>query len=91
MSVLEAIVAPFDATGAPCVQSGNPDAWHPTANPSEQYAAGLCAHCPLTAECLEFALKLEKGTGKRYGVWAGTTASQRSLIAVRRNRRGVSA
>jgi WhiB family redox-sensing transcriptional regulator len=50
----------------------------PTGNQKETmelHAAAMrtCAHCPVTAECLQFALLHDE----RVGVWGGTTPRQR--------------
>jgi WhiB family redox-sensing transcriptional regulator len=36
-------------------------------------ALTICAHCPVTAECLEYALQMDN----RFGVWGGTTERER--------------
>lgn len=42
-------------------------------------AKSLCAACPVSASCLEWAIQREE-----FGVWGGTTARERS--ALRRER-----
>lgn len=44
-------------------------------------AQRICAQCPVTAECLEYALDRDE----RYGVWAGKTPRQ--LADIRKQRR----
>jgi WhiB family transcriptional regulator, redox-sensing transcriptional regulator len=38
-----------------------------------QRAKTFCAHCPVRAECLHYALDTEQ----RHGIWGGTTAEER--------------
>jgi WhiB family transcriptional regulator, redox-sensing transcriptional regulator len=45
-------------------------------------AKAVCAHCPVQAECLEFALE----TGQDFGVWGGASESERRLIRRRQRR-----
>jgi WhiB family redox-sensing transcriptional regulator len=46
-------------------------------------AKAVCAHCPVTAQCLELALRLEGDATAAYrgGVWAGTTPIERANLA----------
>jgi WhiB family redox-sensing transcriptional regulator len=69
------------------------EAWYPlvhitqgsvssrTEQKERRYAAALCAGCPVTAECLELALRIPAGM---YGVWGAT--SERDRRALRRQR-----
>jgi predicted RecB family nuclease len=45
-------------------------------------AKQICASCPLTFQCLEYALK-----NVEIGIWGGTTESQRESL---RKRKGIS-
>lgn len=45
-------------------------------------AKAVCAHCPVRAECLAYAL----ATRQMYGVWGGATEDERRAMT-RRNRR----
>lgn len=42
---------------------------------SQQKALAICAQCPLQKACLEYAIDSEE-----YGVWGGTTESQRAAL-----------
>ena len=44
-------------------------------------ARGLCAGCPVLAECLELALRTRLG---RYGVWGGASEWERARIITAR-------
>ncbi|CAL9588676.1 Transcriptional regulator WhiB1 [Streptomyces sp. enrichment culture] len=47
------------------------------ASPRDTDAAKrICARCPVTAECLEFAL----GSGRTSGVWGGTCEEERVAL-----------
>jgi WhiB family transcriptional regulator, redox-sensing transcriptional regulator len=48
-------------------------------------ARGLCADCPVKAECLEYALEFPPAD--MHGVWAGLTSRQ---LAAEQRRRGIS-
>jgi WhiB family transcriptional regulator, redox-sensing transcriptional regulator len=39
-------------------------------------AKAICARCPVTDECLRYAL----GTGQEYGVWGGTSEEERKSM-----------
>ena len=45
-------------------------------------AKAVCAHCPVRAQCLAFAL----ATSQKHGVWGGTTEDERRTMT-RRNHR----
>lgn len=48
-------------------------------------ARATCSKCPVSAECLEWALTGgPEGTGEHFGVWGGTTPRERR--AIRRGR-----
>jgi hypothetical protein len=62
-----------------------PDVWYPTAtsidDPVARAAITVCEACPVTAECLEYALAREDAPGtRRWGIWGGLTADQRSRL-----------
>lgn len=61
-----------------------PDAWYPTAtsidDPEARAAITVCRACPVTAECLAYALAREDAPGTRHGIWGGLTADQRSRL-----------
>lgn len=64
--------------GALCAQT-DPDLWFPEHEGTGEAlrAMKFCIRCPLMAACLEYALTDPAG---RYGIWAGTTSSQRKSI-----------
>jgi hypothetical protein len=67
---------------AACAGSPTPDAWHDVKPRAVEWAVSVCRSCPVTPECLQFALSdphLE-------GVWGGLTVDERAKVA-RRNRR----
>lgn len=39
-------------------------------------ARAVCVRCPVTAECLDWALR----TGQDHGVWGGTTPEERRAL-----------
>lgn len=43
---------------------------------SQQQAAALCHGCPVTADCLQFALE----TDSRFGVWGGMNMRARARL-----------
>lgn len=80
---------------AACARPGiDPEMFFPTSTDrAYAYAAlSLCSRCPVRAECLEWALTVEDGTGPRVGVVGGMTPHERAQAAAARNRaRGVAA
>lgn len=66
------------AGGVPCESA--PKYFFPEDLPSPdarrvatKIAKRLCDECPIKAKCFEYALT----TNQRYGIWAGTTPSER--------------
>jgi len=54
----------------------NPEIFFPSDGIGVQIAQRICAECPVTAECLEYALE-----GKvEHGVWGGASERQRRRI-----------
>lgn len=53
-----------------------------------QIAKGICAECVVRAQCLEFAMKIERsGSGEgRYGIYGGLTPRERMALAGERER-----
>lgn len=54
----------------------DPDAFYPDAGGSARAAKQICGRCPVTHDCLTNALL----TGERFGVWGGTTESERRQL-----------
>jgi WhiB family redox-sensing transcriptional regulator len=54
----------------------DPDAFYPDPGQSAQQALDVCRRCPVTAECLAFALAHDE----RFGVWGGTTEADRQRL-----------
>ena len=48
-----------------------------------ELAKRICAGCPVTVECLRYAMRLETNHRWRFGVWGGTTPGQREALAER--------
>ncbi len=59
--------------GALCTQVGG-DLFFPILGESPAPARQICRECPVCASCLPAAL------GESWGVWAGTTARERSIL-----------
>ncbi|TRV72571.1 transcription factor WhiB [Streptomyces sp. 130] len=65
-----------------CAQT-DPDMWFPEVGGSQTVAAKrICASCPVRAQCVEHAQRLEGGVSAdhRYGAWGGQTPRERELI-----------
>lgn len=41
----------------------------------------MCAACPVSADCLDYAMEREAGDNTRHGIWGGTTPRQRRIKA----------
>jgi WhiB family transcriptional regulator, redox-sensing transcriptional regulator len=54
----------------------DPEAFYPDRGESAQEALSVCRRCPVTAECLAFALAHDE----RFGVWGGTTEADRQRL-----------
>lgn len=76
------------ADHAACAQTDG-EAWFPPGPQDSDrmnaaYAISVCQNvCPVRAQCLEKALRLEGGASKysRYGIWGGMTPRQRAAEA----------
>jgi WhiB family redox-sensing transcriptional regulator len=72
-----------------CVDDPDPDRWYSLAELNGQPGTdttirelrGICAACPVLAQCLEHALAHET-----WGIWAGTTPKERQRM---RRQRGI--
>lgn len=67
-----------DAGTVPCEE--NPDIFFPEDFPDKNVrdvavavAKRLCKSCPVKADCLSYAIE----SNQRYGIWAGTSPSER--------------
>jgi len=60
---------------AVCAQT-DPEMWFPDKGGSIRLAKRICASCPVTAPCLDYALD----HGMRHGVWGGLTERERRLL-----------
>lgn len=65
---------------AECVNE-DPELWFPIgageyAGAREQLAIAICERCPVTAQCLNWALE----SGQAFGVWGGKTEDQRRVL-----------
>ncbi|MFB6813071.1 WhiB family transcriptional regulator [Streptomyces sp. NPDC056347] len=71
-----------------CAQT-DPEIWFPEGSGASSRAAQrVCATCPVIAECGEHAQQVEDASeGRRYGAWAGLTASARTRQAPARDHR----
>jgi WhiB family transcriptional regulator, redox-sensing transcriptional regulator len=79
-SLLDA--APHDGLDLPC-RSGDADLWFAEAPADLERAKGLCAQCPIKAECLAGALSREEP----WGVWGGEIF-ERGVVIPRKRPRG---
>lgn len=64
----------------PCQVSVVPDAWFATTPRLVELAVEECAGCPAVDACRAYAIVADE----REGVWGGTTALERRLLAGRR-------
>jgi WhiB family redox-sensing transcriptional regulator len=65
---------------ASCAQT-DPEAFFPEKGGSTREARAVCARCPVTGQCLEWALAHDE----RFGIWGGASVTERQ--AMRRARR----
>ena len=65
-----------------CAQVGDPELWFGLSQSAysadedgqrESVAKGVCSRCPVSADCLDYALL----TDERYGIWGGMTRKER--------------
>ena len=77
------------AERALCAEA-DPDAWFPDRGRRESltFAKRICGHCPVRAECLDYALSgADTWAGIASGIWGGTTPRERAQL--RRQHRAV--
>lgn len=60
----------------------DPEEFFPEKGGSNRAAKRICARCPVTAECLEYALEHDE----RYGLWGGLSERERRRIRRTANR-----
>jgi WhiB family redox-sensing transcriptional regulator len=60
---------------AACGEVGG-DGWFPVFGESQRYAKRICRGCPVTAECLEYALT----NAIEWGIWGGLSTKERQEI-----------
>lgn len=66
---------------AACRRPGvDPDAFYPDKGESTRPAKRICAGCPVTAECLQYALD----NNERWGVFGGLSERERRKLRARR-------
>ena len=46
----------------------------------QREAKAVCEFCPVKAECLAYAMRIETTNGHRYGVFGGTTPEDRMAL-----------
>lgn len=69
---------------AACRDTPNPDDWHPDTGGSVRSVMAIChAPCPVRDTCREYAMATEYPS-HRYGVWGGTTPSERRQLHAER-------
>lgn len=73
-----AAVAPADTDweDAALCQQVAPDLWFPAEGDNPRDAKRICARCPVTDECLRWALDHDE----RFGVWGGLSARERRAL-----------
>ena len=62
----------------------DPEAFFPEKGGSTRQAKQVCKGCPVTGECLEYALR----TDQRFGIWGGKSERERRKL---RSQSGVAA
>jgi hypothetical protein len=63
-----------------CLQVGGEEMFFPDKGQSGGEAKGVCAECPVRAECLDYAMRTEDST-VRWGVFGGLSAHERRELA----------
>lgn len=67
---------PPDWTARAACAETFPDEFFPSQGESPKRAKLICAQCPVSTECLSYALE----NREPYGVWGGTTEAERAQI-----------
>jgi WhiB family redox-sensing transcriptional regulator len=63
------------AVDAVCAQT-DPELFHPDRGGSITAAKRVCAGCPATTQCLDWAL----ATNQRWGIWGGLSTRERDHV-----------
>ncbi|MBT0568597.1 WhiB family transcriptional regulator [Williamsia sp. CHRR-6] len=64
----------------------DPDLWFPEVGERDTAAKRICADCPVTGECLDWAL----ATDERFGIWGGLSPVERRRLTHHDTRRRAS-
>lgn len=73
--IAEWIQGPDWHADALCRQVGG-DEWFPEKGSSSREAKKVCASCPVTSECLQYALDHDQ----RFGIWGGVSERERRKL-----------
>jgi hypothetical protein len=65
---------------AACQEAADPDVFFPGKSDSGEAAKQVCAGCPVTGECLEFALATMPAADRDHGVYGGLTPAERARL-----------
>ena len=62
---------------------------HPSDHDGEDAAVAVCWQCPVEADCLAEAMRLEKGlsVSNRWGIWGGYGPVERVMLAANQRRK----
>jgi WhiB family transcriptional regulator, redox-sensing transcriptional regulator len=78
--VLPAGVATGWQYDAACQDAPDPDAFFPGKGEDDEAAKQVCAGCPVTSQCLEFALQTMPHPSMDFGVYGGLTPTERARL-----------
>lgn len=65
-----------------CATHPNSDLWYPDTGRDSERAQQLCAECPVREQCYQHAITRPE----RYGIWGGTTETERRRITAQQAR-----
>lgn len=68
-----------DLAGGNCAEA-DPEEWFPEKGGSSADAIRICHRCPILDECLAYAL----ASDERFGIWGGTTPTERKRLIKQR-------
>jgi hypothetical protein len=71
-------------TAAGACRGMDAESFFPIRGESTRAAKQVCSECPVTDECLDYALR----TSQRYGIWGGKSEQERRRLRAVRNKRG---